>query len=95
MPIRSLFFHNSSSFNQNISKETDPKKIHLYQLNMTVPVHNFTYRLGSWEDREQLKRLGLLAYGQYSGVLTPENWAMLESILNDENRLMDLIHNIL
>jgi ribosomal protein S18 acetylase RimI-like enzyme len=59
---------------------------------MTVPAYNFIYRLGSWEDREQLKHLGLLAYGRYSGTLTPEDWAMLESILNDENRLKDLIH---
>lgn len=52
----------------------------------------FTYREGSLIDKEQLKELALISYGQFSDILTPENWAKMSDSLHDESKLVELIN---
>ena len=59
---------------------------------MTKHRADFTYREGRLEDREQLKRLGILAYSPFSAVLTPENGAKLNAVLHDEQKLAELMN---
>lgn len=51
-----------------------------------------TYRKGSITDLQSLKKLGLMAYSEYSSVLTPDNWKKFNTSLNDEAELEDLIN---
>lgn len=51
----------------------------------------YIYRQGSIQDKQQLKQLGLLAYGNYASVLAPEHWATFSASLNNEERLEELI----
>ncbi|MDC1162262.1 GNAT family N-acetyltransferase [Tenacibaculum sp.] len=51
------------------------------------------YRKGSINDIENLKRLGIASYSEYSNVLTTENWNKLDGILNDKNNLKKTILN--
>jgi ribosomal protein S18 acetylase RimI-like enzyme len=51
----------------------------------------FTFRNGTIADKEQLKQLGLLSYGQYASILTKENWGKLNTNLNDDEKLISLI----
>lgn len=53
---------------------------------------NFTYRQGSLKDKDQLKNLGVISYGQFSNILTPDNWAKLNDFLHDEEKLVDLLN---
>ncbi len=53
--------------------------------------HHFTYRLGTINDLQQLKDLGLLAYGLIQDRLTPENWQTMETGLKNEERVAQLI----
>ncbi len=43
------------------------------------------------DDVKQLKELSNASYGQYADVLTPENWHQLNSNLNNEQLLSDLL----
>jgi ribosomal protein S18 acetylase RimI-like enzyme len=58
---------------------------------MTLSMSNLTYREGTLADKESLKKLGLISYGQFSAVLGPEYWKKLEATLNDEGKWVDLI----
>jgi len=49
------------------------------------------YRVGSIEDKEDLKQLGIISYGQYKNILTEDNWEKLNAFLNDEAKLIELI----
>lgn len=49
------------------------------------------YRTGSERDKEQLKNLALIAFGQFRNVLTPENWAIMLGNLNNEENLRYLL----
>ena len=49
------------------------------------------YRPGSADDLEQIKNLAIAAYSQYSTVLTPENWEILNTYLHNEQSLAELI----
>jgi ribosomal protein S18 acetylase RimI-like enzyme len=49
------------------------------------------YRKGSMADLQELKELGLKAYGEFQEVLTPDNWEKLRAGLADENKLAELI----
>jgi ribosomal protein S18 acetylase RimI-like enzyme len=42
---------------------------------------NLTYRLATHQDAEQLRTLGILAYGQFKDNLTPENWETMNVLL--------------
>ena len=52
----------------------------------------FTYREGSINDKEQLRKLAIVSYGQFSTILTPENWAKMNDSLHDESKLVELIN---
>jgi ribosomal protein S18 acetylase RimI-like enzyme len=47
--------------------------------------------MGAPDDLPGLKALGLLSFGRYREVLSPDNWALLEEGLNDEARLRALM----
>ena len=49
------------------------------------------YRIGTFEDREQLQRLGLSSYGQFKNVLTEENWNKMNLFLTAESSYSDLL----
>ncbi|MEO6304996.1 MAG: GNAT family N-acetyltransferase [Bacteroidia bacterium] len=49
------------------------------------------YRTGSIEDKEQLKQLGIISYGQFSSVLAPEHFERLNTSLHDENKVIELL----
>jgi ribosomal protein S18 acetylase RimI-like enzyme len=53
--------------------------------------NNFIYREGSITDKEQLKQLGIVSYGQFSNVLSEEHWQTLKNVLNDKEKLIELI----
>jgi len=55
--------------------------------------NNFTYRNISIQDKEQLKQLGIISYGQFSNVLEPEHFNTLSNFLHDEDKLTQLINN--
>ena len=57
--------------------------------------HQFTYRMGSIADLQQLKDLGLIAYGLIKDRLTPENWHTMETGLKNEERVAQLINSSL
>jgi ribosomal protein S18 acetylase RimI-like enzyme len=58
---------------------------------MSTHKNNFTYRTASLADKEQLKSLGIISYGQFYNVLTPENIAILNNNLNNDDKLKELI----
>lgn len=49
------------------------------------------YRQARPEDKAQLRHLGIMAYGQYEAVLTPEYFAQLQGFLHDEEKLRELM----
>src|SRR5579875_3221813 len=49
------------------------------------------YRIGTLEDKEKLKKLGLISYGQFRNILTEENWNKMNSFLSAENFYSDLL----
>jgi ribosomal protein S18 acetylase RimI-like enzyme len=49
------------------------------------------YRTATIADLQQLKSIGILAYSQFSKVLAPDKWAIMESNLNNEERMIPLI----
>jgi len=57
--------------------------------------HQFTYRMGSIADLQQLKDLGLIAYSLIKDRLTPENWHTMETGLKNEERVAQLINSSL
>jgi ribosomal protein S18 acetylase RimI-like enzyme len=59
---------------------------------MTLVQNDFTVREGSIKDKEQLKQLGIVSYSQYSNILTAENWAKLNDLLHDEDKLSHLLN---
>lgn len=51
----------------------------------------FKYRIGTFEDKEQLQRLGLISYGQFNNALTEENWNKMNVFLTAESSYSDLL----
>lgn len=49
------------------------------------------YRKGNISDLLDLKELGKSSYSEFSEVLTEENWKQMNSFLNDEKNLEELI----
>ena len=49
------------------------------------------YRTASLTDKDQLKFLGIISYGQFYNVLTPENYKTLNDNLNNDDKLIELI----
>jgi ribosomal protein S18 acetylase RimI-like enzyme len=54
-------------------------------------MNQLNYRKGSLADLQELKELGLKAYGQFQQVLTPDNWEKFRAGLADENKLIELV----
>jgi ribosomal protein S18 acetylase RimI-like enzyme len=59
---------------------------------MTTKAINLTYRKASIADEAQQKEVMILAYSQYSTVLTPDNWEKLNTNLHSDERFRELIH---
>src|SRR6185312_13039340 len=60
---------------------------------MTTTQNNFIYRTISIHDKEELKQLGIISYGQFSNVLESQHFETLNGFLHDENKLVQLINN--
>lgn len=71
--------------------QTTKRKLHTTIL-QTFTQNIFTYRDGSIQDKEQLKQLGIISYGQFSNILTSDNWTKLNDFLHNEDKLTDLIN---
>lgn len=52
--------------------------------------NDLIYRPGTVNDLPQLKELGLIAYGEFANILTPENWEKMKASLSDEEKLTQL-----
>jgi ribosomal protein S18 acetylase RimI-like enzyme len=59
---------------------------------VTVTQNNFTWREGSMDDKDQLMKLGLISYSQYTTILTPDNWAKLNGFFHDNDKWIDLLN---
>ncbi len=53
---------------------------------------NYTYRRASIKDKEQLKNLAIVSYGTHKDALTVEHWTALKDVLNDEEKLEELMN---
>lgn len=51
----------------------------------------YQFREGNIHDLVQVKKLGLLSFGQFFKELTAENKSMLEQALNDEEKIVQLL----
>ncbi len=49
------------------------------------------YRVATPDDNKELQALGLLAYGEFKNILTPDNWYKLSSFLTADNSYSDLL----
>ena len=49
------------------------------------------YREGTLLDKEQLKQLGIISYGQYQPQLSPEHFSVLHRNLSDDEKVAALI----
>lgn len=58
---------------------------------MVSAANNFVYREGSIADKNQLKELGIISYGQYYDLLAPEHALELKHVLEDDEKLLELI----
>ncbi len=45
----------------------------------------YLYREGTTHDKDQLRELGLISYGQFKGAFTEDNWGKLHSFLSAED----------
>jgi ribosomal protein S18 acetylase RimI-like enzyme len=55
-------------------------------------ITQLNYRTAGLQDKDQLKQLGIAAYGQYKEVLTEDNWEKLNGFLHDDEKLVELIN---
>jgi len=55
--------------------------------------HDLKFKQGSITDLKQLKELGLASYGEFSRTLTSENWQIMRTNLNNEEKLLRLIES--
>ncbi|MCD6068557.1 MAG: putative acetyltransferase, family [Bacteroidetes bacterium] len=53
--------------------------------------NNLIYRNGTTSDVDQLQSLGIIAYGQFQSVLTPDNWTLFNGNLQDKQKFIDLL----
>jgi len=58
---------------------------------MSTQKNNFVYRIASLSDKEQLKSLAVISYGQFYNLLTPENSKALSDSLNNDDKLIELL----
>ena len=55
-------------------------------------ITELTYRQSTIADFQQLKSLGMESYAEFSKVLTEENWAKMNSFLQSDQNLTNLIN---
>lgn len=63
----------------------------MQSLDIQPDTSNYLYRTARMEDLEQLKKLGLLAYGQYKLKLTEENWKKMETSFTTGTSISDIL----
>ncbi len=66
-------------------------KLGAHPLFMSIMTDELIYRVGTINDQPQLKRLGLLAYGEFSKKLAPDKWEVMRANQNDDEKLLQLI----
>ncbi len=49
------------------------------------------YRHGTVDDKEALKDLAVIAFGQYKDILGDDHWTVMRSRLSDDNQMNELI----
>ena len=54
--------------------------------------NNLSYRVGTINDLDQLQDLGIIAYGQFQSVLTPDNWEIFNGNLQDKQKFIDILN---
>ena len=54
--------------------------------------NNLSYRIGTIIDADELQALGIIAYGQFQNVLTPDNWELFHGNLQNRQQLNDLLN---
>jgi len=54
-------------------------------------MHKLAYRHGTIDDAEQLRKLGLVSYGQFQTVLSEANWNKLKELLSADKLYSDLL----
>ena len=54
--------------------------------------NNLSYRIGTINDVEQLRNLGIIAYGQFQSALTPDNWQTFNANLQDRQKFIDILN---
>lgn len=54
--------------------------------------HALTFRRGNLNDTEDLQALALKSYEQYAHVLSPDNWELFKSNLQNRQRFVDLLN---
>ncbi len=52
-----------------------------------------TYRQGSLADKDQLKHLGIISYGQYKPQMAPEHFEMMDRNLHNDENVAALINS--
>lgn len=52
---------------------------------------NLSYREGTTTDVDQLQNLGIIAYGEYKNVLTPDNWTIFNGNLQNKQKFIDIL----
>jgi ribosomal protein S18 acetylase RimI-like enzyme len=53
--------------------------------------NNFSYRIGTINDLDQLQDLSIIANGQFQIALTPDNWEIFNGNLQDKQKFIDLL----
>jgi ribosomal protein S18 acetylase RimI-like enzyme len=53
--------------------------------------NNLFYRVGTIDDIDLLQELGIIANSQFKGVLTPDNWTIFNSNLQDRQKFVDIL----
>ena len=52
---------------------------------------HLSFRTGTISDVDQLQELGIAAYGQFKNALTPDNWTIFNSNLQDRQKFVDVL----
>lgn len=51
------------------------------------------YKEGFAENKEELKQLGILSYGQFKKILSPPDWETMDRFLNNDKMWTQLVNN--
>lgn len=56
-------------------------------------MNNLIYRKGFAREKEGLKQLGILSYGQFKSILSPAGWETMDRFLNNDKMWTQLVNN--